>query len=137
VANSRIPGGKAVAILGAAGVWLGLSGPVVKTAEAKPPIVLAGDPIPVPPTPAVEPVANPPTVTAILPPQPAHKVAAAAKPAPAPAHAQTRPLIPPAAVPGDLTPPPQPREPLPLQTDLLPMSAPPVVAAPSPKPPAS
>jgi hypothetical protein len=137
VTNSRIPSGAAVAILAAAGIWLGLSWPVVEAANAEPPVVRAGNPIPALPPPTVEPVANPPTVTAILPPQPAHKIAAAAKPAPVPAHPQTRLLIPPAAVPGDLAPPPQPREPLPLQTDLLPLSAPPAAAAPSPKPPAS
>jgi hypothetical protein len=125
MANSRIPSGAAVAIIGAS---LALGALLVERAEAKPapkpPIILAAAAIP----PA--PVANPSTIIAILPAQPA----AVAKHTPPPAHPQTRPLIPPATLPGQLGPPPQPRESLPIETELLPLGAPP--ASTPPKPPA-
>jgi hypothetical protein len=135
MANSRIPSGAAVAIIGAS---LALGALLVERAEAKPastpPIILAAGPVPPIPHAAIPPalVANPPTITAILPAQPT----AVAKHAPplAPAHPQTRPLIPPATLPGQLGPPPQPREPLPIETELLPLGSPP--ASTPPKQPA-
>ncbi|HXP03968.1 MAG TPA: hypothetical protein VN808_07590 [Stellaceae bacterium] len=105
---SRIPSGRALAILGALGASLTLGAPV-----------LAADTVPLIP--------------------PAHQIPAAVKQTPPPAHAQTQPLIPPATLPSQssqLSAPPQPREPLPLQTNLLPLAAP--AAAPTPpKQPAS
>ena len=135
MANSRIPSGAAVAILGAIGATAALDTLTIP-AQAKPaaqrPIVLAADLAP--PTPMAGPVAILPPVTA--PPAPP-KVAATAKrtPAPVPPHVQTRPLIPPAAVAGQLSPAPAPREALPLATELLPLASP--AASPPPKPPTS
>lgn len=105
---SRIPSGRAVAILGAIGAALTLSGPV-----------LAADSVPLIP--------------------PVHKIPAAVKHTPAPVPAQTQPLIPPATLPSQssqLSAPPAPREPLPLQTNLLPLATP-AAASPPPKQPAS
>lgn len=121
--NSRIPAGRAIAILGAVGAALALSEPV-----------FAADPIPLIPA-----AANPPPAAAAPPAPPAHKVTTAVKQAPAPAHTQTHALIPPAVLPSqssELTPPPAPREPLPMETDLLPLPAAPAPSVP-PKQPGS
>ena len=120
MANSRIPIGVTVAIIGAS---LAMSGPV-----------LAADP-----TPLIPPATSPPAAIAIPLAPPAHKVPVAAKHTPAPAHAQTQPLIPPAILSGpssQLGPPPAPREPLSIETDLLPLSATPAASTP-PKQPVS
>jgi hypothetical protein len=106
---SRIPGGRAVAILGAIGASLALSAPI-----------LAADSVPLIPPP--------------------HKGPAVVKHTPAPAHGPTQPLIPPAILPNSssqLSPPPQPREPLSLQTNLLPLAASAAAPPPPPKQPAS
>ncbi len=121
--NSRIPGGRAIAILGAIAAVLAVSGPV-----------RGADPIPL-----IPPVATPPSAASAPPVGPAHKVAATVKHMPAPTHSQTRPLIPPAALPNQssqLAPPPAPREPLPIETELLPLGSPPAASTP-PKSPAS
>jgi hypothetical protein len=111
--------------------------------EPKPPIVLAADPISlIPPAtlaPAATPPATPPPAATPSPAAanpPAQKVPAAVKRTPPPAHIQAQPLIPPAPVPDQLGPPPQPRGSLSIETDLLPLGAPPA-ASPPPKQPAS
>jgi hypothetical protein len=134
MANSRIPSGAAVAILGAIGATAALDTLTIP-AQSKPAaqrsIVLAADS-----TPTAGPIAILPPITAPSASAPP-KVAATAKrtPAPAPPHVQTRPLIPPATVAGQLSPPPTPHEALPLATELLPLASP--AASPPPKPPTS
>jgi hypothetical protein len=157
--ESRIPSlGRPVAIVGAIGVALALGGVVhaaafeislTTPAEAQParklPIVLAGDPTPlIPPsmtraaplTPdAPLAAASPPTA---MPAQPARKMPVAAKREPLAHGAQGRPLIPPTIVAtplSPLSPPPPPRPPLPIETDLIPLEAPPLAAAPAKPPP--
>ena len=120
MANSRIPIGMMVAIIGA---LLALGGSV-----------LAAEPAPLIPS-----TTSPPAV--IPPASPAHKVPAAIKHTPPPAHAQTQPqtqaLIPPAILPNQssqLGAPPAPRDPLPMETDLLPLGAAPAASTPAKQP---
>jgi hypothetical protein len=65
---------------------------------------------------------------------PVHKVPAVVKHTPAPAHTQAQPLIPPAVLPGQVGEPPAPREPLPLETDLLPLDSAPAASTPPKRP---
>jgi len=65
---------------------------------------------------------------------PVHKVPAMVKHTPAPAHTQAQPLIPPAVLPGQVGEPPAPREPLPLETDLLPLDSAPAASTPPKRP---
>lgn len=112
MANSRISGGGAVSTLGAvaaspaigvlalAGIGIGLCLATPAQAAAQRPIILTADPIPSAPPATVLPTAKHPSP---------------------PTHAQTRPLIPPAS---QLSVPPTPCEPLPLETELLPLASP-------------
>ena len=121
--NSRIPGSLAIALLGAVAAVLAVSGPV-----------RGADPVPL-----IAPGAPPSPAAPAPPAGPAHKVSAAVKRTPTPAHTQVRPLIPPAPLPdqsGQLAPPPAPRGPLPIETELLPLGSP-LGASTPPKPPAS
>jgi hypothetical protein len=117
-------------------------------AEAQParklPIVLAGDPTPlIPPsmTSAAPLISDAPLAAAsppaAMPAQPARRMPVTAKREP-PAHGSQRPLIPPAVVATPLSPlsvPPFARPPLPIETDLIPLGASPLAAAPAKPPP--